>query len=496
MRNPSIWAASLLLAMCGAAVAFGWGGSRSTPDDDGDQPLKASIRATYPGFVGQEVELAKSSARVMREYEAGDDRHRRDALVESRKNRAAAELKEEQEWQRLPMTPCGNFAHGTGPQLCIEHEGPATSPIGHPVTYRVRWRNLPSGAYIRVWSRNAAPAGQRWQYLGAYGAIAADALGGSRDGDRRIQWDGRSIYCAPADAPMMCDAGEVGRYVIRAAIMTGSDPFWPSWPQLNPVPVIRLAQSETQPFTLDGPPQPVSTPGRYRTYPLRREIVDAIKKALPSGGGGDWFVERRIDRLGPWKLGLLNYCARLALDEPLAGSLDICFSRYRRNANGIALSPGDISASGDARLANGVMSAKQATAKAAAYAFGLTGKRATYPAYPGEIDMAHTLYRDPRKYDGSYQSLRNAARDAGLTYVDINQPWPSFRGGRDGGWWLVQLGLSIQTIDGPRVKDWGRLALRVDQDGSVCQVKSTGRSESRDGRETYGACLPGSRRSV
>ena len=497
MSDKRIWGLILLAALGGSALAFGW----VAPDDsDGNRLLGPTIRAAYPGFVGQDAELAGPMTKVMSDYKQGDDRSRREALEASHKQRTEDELRTERAWRQVAITPCSDFGRGRAPQLCIETEGPDTIAIGRPVMYRVRWRNLPTGAYIRVWSRNAAPAGQRWKYLGACGAIAPEALGGSRDGDRRVRWDGRSIYCAPADAPMMCDAGDVGRYVLRAGMMTGSDPFWPSWPPSRPVPVTRLAQSETQPFTLDGPPQPVSIPGNYRTYPLQHEIVDAIRKALPSGGGADWFVERRIDRLGPWKLGLLNYCSRLPLDAPLdaplAGSLDICFSRFRRDANGIALSPGDITASGDARLAKGIMSAKQATATATVYAIGLTGKRATYPAYPGEIDMVHTLYPDPKKYDGSYQSLRNAARDAGLTYVEVNQPWPSFRDDPGGAWWLVELGLWIQTIDGPRVRDWGRLALRVGQDGTVCQVSRIGRKAGPDGREAYSGCIEGSLRRI
>ena len=492
-----IWLLIVTAAVAAAALAVA-SGKRGPAHADARNPyLTKAIKAAYPGFVGQDVELARRSTELASEYKAGDDRARRESDARGAKVLAQNELTKEEEWNRVGTTPCKMFGQGAAAQLCIERLGPETRSINTPVAYRVRWRNLPARAFIRVWSRNAAPAGERWKYMGAYGAVAPAALAGSRDGDQQITWDGRSIYCAPADAPMMCDAGEVGQYVLRAAIMTGSDPFWPSWPIPDPVPVVRIAQSETRPFTLDGPPQPVAAAGRYRSYPFRREIVDAVKKALPDGTNADWYVERRIDRLGPWRAGPLRYCASLTLDAPLTGSIDVCFSRFRRNTHGIALSRGDLTASGDARLAQGLLSSKDAVARATAYAIGMTGKQATYPAYPGETDMVRTLFRDPKTYDGSYQTLRNSARDAGLTYVEVNQPWPSFRDDSKRSWWLVQLGLWIQTIDGPRVKDWGKMSLRVDQNGKVCQIRPTGKSEGMgaDRRDTYSGCLSGSQRS-
>lgn len=459
-----------------------------------DRYLTNAIRADYPGFVGQERELNPSLDRLMSAYESTDERHRIDGYKNWGRDRAADELKTEREWNGIGVTPCRNFGSGSKPQLCIEHVGSETVTINTPINYRLRWRNLPSGAYIRIWSRNAAPAGQRWKYMGAYGAIELQALGGRRNGDQRFKWDGRTIACAPTDAPMMCDFGEVGRYVLRAAIMTGTDPFQPGWPERNPVPVVRFAQSETMPFTLDGAPQPVSVPGRYREYRHRREIVDAIGKALPMGGNAD----RLVDRLGAWRARLLHYCANLKMEQPLVGSIDLCFSRFHRDSNGIALAPGDITASGTARLAQGIMSPDDAVAKARAYAIGMTEKRATFPAYPGEVDMARKLYPHPKKYSGGYQALHNAARDAGLSYVEVNQPWPSYRYDAKGSWWVVGLGLSIQTIDGPRVKDWGNITLRVEHNGDVCRIQATGKFEGNgaDGREIYSGCLPGSQQSI
>lgn len=428
------------------------------------------------------------------------EKHRlREEFKRYQAERAQAELQRERSWQAGPITPCRSFGAGAAPQVCIEHEGAAEAPLGTPVRYRVRWRNLPQDAYIRVWSRNAAPAGERWAYLGAQGAIAPQALGGSREGDVRVNWDGASIYCAPADGPMMCDQGEVGRYVLRAAIMTGSDPFWPSFPLPNPVPVIHHAQSETAPFALEGLPRPVFVPGRFRFHPAHGEIVQAIRDALPSGAlGVDWYVERRLEKLGPWKETGRRYCSRLDLDLPLEGSVSVCFPRRRRDINGIALRPGDIAATSSAHLAAGLLPAGRAKAKAVAYALRMTGGRATFSSYPTEQEMVRVLHPDPNTYDGSYQGLRNRARDAGLTYVEVNQPNVSFRHDRRGSWWLVDASLWIRTIDGPEIANWGRIALRIDHDGHVCRVDATGENEGEgpDQRPVYSPCRPGSRQRI
>ena len=427
-----------------------------------------------------------------------NDRAEHDAYDRGATERTAAELKTEKLWDARRTTDCAKFSVGSGPQLCIEHLGPSLATIGTPIAYRVRWRNLPSRAYVRVWSRNAAPAGERWRYPGAYGAIAPQALSGSSSGDVRVEWDGRGIYCAPSDLPMMCDAGEVGRYVLRAAMMTGSDPYWPSWPDRNPVPVTYLAQSETAPFTLDGPPQPIVQPGgNYRNYAFQQAIVKAIKTAVPETGA-DWYAERNIARLGPWTAGPLNYCATLKLDGQLVGSLDICFPKSRRDENGLALTPWDFTVQNMSRLAPALISSDEAVRLASAYALAMTDGKATFSSYPSEAQMVAVLHPDPRTYDGSYQGLRNAARDAGLTYVDINQPWPTFRDEAGGSWWLVETRLSTKIIDRDGGKDWGRLSLRVNQDGQVCRVERVGVSaeKGRGPRNLYSTCRAGSEKRM
>lgn len=432
-------------------------------------------------------------AEIERQAENQRERQRYNTLVS---RRTADELRRERNWVSGQSTECTDFGRGSAPQVCIQQLGSDSVSIGTPIIYRVRWRNLPKGAYIRVWSRNAAPPGERWKYMGAQGAVAPNALGGTSEGEVLTQWDGRSVYCAPSDLPMMCDNGEVGRFVLRAAIMTGTDPFWPSWPVRNPVPVIYHARSETRAFGLSGPPQPVARSGTFRTHPASQAVIEAIRSALPEDAlGTDWYVERRVDHLQPWVEKGLQYCARLDLDAPLAGWIDVCFPHSRRDQNGIALRPGDLIAVSRAKLAPGLLAAGDAKRKASAYAVKMTGGRAKFSSYPSEQEMAAALHLRPKDYGKSYQDLRDKARDAGLTFVEVDQPYPEFRDNAQGSWWLVQLGLWVGTIDGPRVHDWGRIALRVDHDGHVCRVQNTGKREQHGlgEREVYSDCLPGTR---
>jgi hypothetical protein len=411
--------------------------------------------------------------------------------------RTAAEHASERGWLAAPTTPCEAFGQGTEPQVCIEHLGPESIPIGTAVVYRLRWRNLPRGAHVRVGRRNAAPLGERWRYSGAPATIAIPTPVGSAAGDVRLTWSGRSILCERVRPP--CDVGEVGRYVLRATIQTRDDTAGHHLLVATPEPAVYHARSETRPFTLDGPPQPVARQFGYRYHPASQEIAMVIEEALPAGAlGVDSYVQRRLPWLGPWRVAGPLYCARLDLDWPLAGWTRICFPRSRRDANGIALRPGDFTATSSARMVGGLIRARDAVAKATAYAIQMTGGQATFSEFPSEEEMARVLQRDRRTHDGSYQGMLNAARDARLTYVEVNQPTPSLRDDPDGSWWLVNMSLWIGTINGPRTAEWGRFALRVDHDGHVCRVDviETPAGHDRSPGDASSGCRPGSRRRM
>ena len=258
------------------------------------------------------------------------------------------ELRDEAMRRAIPITPCDQPVQAGRPQLCLTLAGKAEIPFGQPVPLRLTWHNLPPGAYIRVWSDSAAPAGTRYLYAGAKGAITEESFGGKPDGEAAFVWDGKSVYCAPGDLPMMCDFGQVGKFMLHAEIMTGSDPFWPSWPPQHPVPVRHIAMAAPVVVTLTGPLRPFGRPGsEIWSSLLTRAARDALVEATPKGMLPEpFYYDRLLERIGPWEKGWFSYCASLKLVPPLAGTMSVCFPRSRRDAYGIAVRRTDISVSG------------------------------------------------------------------------------------------------------------------------------------------------------
>jgi len=94
--------------------------------------------------------------------------------------------------------------------------------------------------------------------------------------------------------------------------------------------------------------------------------------------------------------------------------------------------------------------------------------------------------------------LVHRASQAGLYYVDVDQPEPSFHKDSPGSWWIVSFGPAIKRIDGPPVGNWGRVDLRFEHSGAVCRVNDvhqTGKG-MRDGHQNYTACLFGTQRKL
>ncbi|MEO6216879.1 MAG: hypothetical protein ABIO86_12680 [Sphingomonas sp.] len=292
-----------------------------------------------------------ASPEVRRQLERERQRRYSDELW--MRERRDMELRAEAMLRTVPITPCNQPVQAGRPQLCLKLAGSAEFPFGQPVPLRLAWRNLPQGAYIRVWAESAAPAGTRFLYAGPTGAITAESFGGKPAGEAGFVWDGKSVYCAPADLPMMCDAGQVGKFVLHAEILTGSDPFWPSWPPQHPVPVRHLAMAAPVVVTITGPPRPFGRPGEQIWSSLLRQAVrEGLIKATPKGMLPEpFYYDRLMERTGPWEKGWFSYCTSLKLTPPLAGTMSICFPRSRRDDYGLAVRRGDISVSGTPREA-------------------------------------------------------------------------------------------------------------------------------------------------
>ena len=294
-----------------------------------------------------------ASPEVRRQLER--ERQRRYSDEHWMRERRDLELRGEAMRRAIPITPCDQPVQAGRPQVCLKLARSAEFPFGQPVPLRLTWRNLPPDAYIRVWAQSAAPTGTRYLYAGPSGAITAESFGGKPAGDAAFVWDGKSIYCAPGDLPMMCDAGQVGKFVLGAEILTGSDPFWPSWPPQHSVPVRRLAMTAPVVVTMTGPPRRFGGPGdEIWSSLLRRAVRDALVEATPKGMLPEpFYYDRLMERIGPWEKGWFSYCANLKLTPPLAGTMSICFPRSRRDDYGIAVRRGDISVSGTPYKASG-----------------------------------------------------------------------------------------------------------------------------------------------
>jgi len=303
----------------------------------GNDHIRLLRDLTRERLASPEVRRALERERQRRYSDEGWMRERRDM-----------ELRAEAAQRAIPVTPCDQPVEASRPQLCLKLAGSAEFPFGQPVPLRLAWHNLPPGAYIRVWAQSAAPAGTRFLYAGPAGAITAESFGGKPDGEAAFVWNGKSVYCAPADLPMMCDAGQVGKFELHVEILTGSDPFWPSWPPQHPVPVSHIATTAPVLITITGPPRPFGRQGEeIWSGLLRRAARDALVEATPKGMLPEpFYYDRLMERIGPWEKGWFSYCASLKLTPPLAGTMAICFPRSRRDAYGLAVRRTDISVSG------------------------------------------------------------------------------------------------------------------------------------------------------
>jgi hypothetical protein len=434
----------------------------------------------------------------------------------------------EDNWLSHPQTPCDSFGKGKSPQICVDLVGPDAMPFGTPVQYRLRWRNAPQGAYIGVWSINAARAERRWRYRGAQGSIESGPFNLPNSGQMLAEWDGKSIRCAPSDFPTKCDVGEVGTFKIRVALLSGVDPAPVGWPADNPTPTKWLAASESAPFTLQGEPRG-----------LKGFMNDGFARLIPHElVGNDRYHQRESESLGPWQPKDGNYCALLNLALPMEGNVSLCFPESRRDQYGLAAMQWDYRYVGTAKLAKGLLSAEQAIDYAKRYGRNLAKGTYRFDHYPNDQDEAmfearprvllscmrpenmpnfdwsrfsptermernkcHVvdgveIIRHPREdimdYRQRAEDLWRKRVGSRITYLDFDQPGASFRNDGNGStWWLVDYGLAVRTTSNGDSKSWGRLLLRVKQDGTVCPVLGLPRRSNANPNELpeYSPCL-------
>jgi len=401
--------------------------------------------------IGNALAAARSEREVeFRANEASDlERMKTDFAVQSQERREA-ELKAERTlWREERLTPCASTGSADKPEICIVPLGPTKLTFGQRVPLRIRWRNLPHAAHIRLFVRNAAPAGERWQYAGSNGAILPDFRASTSSGTATLVWDGKSTWCAPGDMPMLCDTGEVGSFVIRAAILSGTDPFWPSWPDRRPTPTRWLALDETPPIELTGDIRAFRNLGRSSFGPINDS---PLRRLVPAS----YLMQGRMSdaEVGPLLRSRGDYCATVTLAAPFAGKPQLCFPASRRDEFGLKIRPWDIEPRGQVSMAKGIMPPWQARERAQRAAFKSIRGHARYIVRP-KIDESRMTEDDKRKITWARQEQVYAYYNSG--------PAP---------YWLVTLNQSVNTLNYEEyISPMERLAYRVEMDGTVCAAK-------------------------
>ena len=412
--------------------------------------------------------LALYAERVARERWAAENRSsdkqaQHEAFEKQALDRRLAEIEKEQRiWQTQKITSCDS-GEVTGPSICVEKIGPASRPIGGPVEFLLRWRNLPEEAYIRLWVRNGAPAGERWQYRGPSGAILPDFIAASPSGSTSLQWDGQSTWCAPADAPTLCNNGEIGTFVVRAAILTGTDPFWPSWPVQNPTPVRWLALNETTLITLTGQARIFDDVPNSTFGPLN----GPLGRLAPESYGIQSFRTGRTTSLGEWNVDKTSQCRTVILVEPFAGTPELCFPTSRLDQYGLKLRPWDIYAKGQVKMASGILPPGEARERAQIAAYRRVAEAARFITYD-EAKKAAPENSHPDTEDSEMQRRNRAA-----TYTSQEQVYAYFRKQGNTPYWLVTLTQAIKTLNYEEyITRPERLVYRVEMDGRTCLIRT------------------------
>jgi len=459
MKPPLTLFVTVLLG-AGALAASGIGRSQA-PITEQRGPVSAD--ALGLALQAERIERERSTA----EYADTDRKSERERYEADAAARRTAEIeRERQVWRPEKITGCHVSTEVSRPYLCVERIGAKARPLGEVVALRLTWGNLPAGAYIRLWVRNGAEAGERWQYAGPNGAIVPDFVASAPSGTTVLRWDGKSVWCAPSDIPMQCDVGEVGEYVVRAAILTGTDPFQPGWPAQNPTPARWLALSETAPIAFTGNPHvfehvPTSTFGPVNG-PLRSLVPESylIQSSVP----------KPTARLGEWRDGGTSRCRTIILSAPYAGKPELCVPANRLDRFGLKLRSWDVFAKGSIGIAPGVMPPGEARERAQVAAFRRVANVARY------ITHREALKAAPEGSHPNTSDLEMQRRNRAVTWTDQSQVYANFYLERGKPYWIITIDQSIKTLNyEERVTELEVLTYRVDVDGQTCLLQASSR---------------------
>ena len=449
-----------VLLEAGALAASGVGRSQA-PITEQRGPVSADSLGL--ALQAERIERERWTAKYA-ETNRKSERERYEADAAAR--RTAEIERERQVWRPEKITGCQVSTEVSRPYLCVERIGAESRPLGEEIALRLTWHNLPAGAYVRLWVRNGAEAGERWQYAGPNGAIVPDFVASAPSGTTVLRWDGKSVWCAPSDIPKECDVGEVGQYVVRAAVLSGTDPFWPSWPDPKPTPVRWLALSETAPIGLTGSPRvfdqvPASTFGPVNG-PLRSLAPESFR--IQSS------VLKPTARLGEWHDGWMSRCRTIILSAPYAGRPELCIPADRLDRFGLKLRSWDVFAKGSIGIAPGVMPPGEARERAQVAAFRRVATVARYITYREALKAA------PEGSHYNTSDLDMQQRNRAVTWTDQSQVYADFHLERGKHYWIITIDQSIKTLNyEERITELEALTYRVDADGRTCLLQASTR---------------------
>lgn len=331
------------------------------------------------------------------------------------------------------------------PRVCVTVSGTTAVPKGDRLRYRVEWRDVPAGAGLIVTLERAAPVGERWRYAGITGPVQLFTIPVSGSGARDLEWSGREIGCAPADAPTWCDGVEIGAYTLTATILDLPDYNFLGWPDRRPYRPLTWAKSA--PFSIDGALDLGSLLNK------RQAVTDYLRRRL--GFFVPHYDRTILDRpLPAAHSGASGYCAGIELRLPLQGVLTACLPQRSIDRHGVRATGDDLVFSGAIGYRKGLIAQDRAEAVARRI------------AVQGHENVAHYFGRpDMRQVRAQYGE--EAAKER--TWLETTLIEPNYRH-EVGGYWLFLMHNRLHTIGGSLAGIDAKLLVKVEPDGTGCLI--------------------------
>lgn len=218
----------------------------------------------------------------------------------------------------------------------------------------------------------------------------------------RVSWDGRSVGCAPTDAPSFCGDVEPDEYRIVARLYDAKK---------QSLVATRGSTSKAK-VIAEGSSTPFTITGERDLSPLRSRMQGSVTRHIAGHMGAGHFAGTQMDRYakmqcevtGPDATG--RYCGTFDLKRPLAGSVHACGK----------LGATDFAIEGDVREVEGMVAFREAARKAHALADAPYRARVGGDTYLS-TDIANWSYRE----DGGYWAFVVYEVQAGGTGPDSSR---------------------------------------------------------------------------